>query len=269
MGRPLCYHCGKSGAAIWRILVLGVSGIRVFWLLAACLCFGGCAAPPAYTFFSFGLDGASIIATGKTVSDHALSAAVEKDCAMWRLLGEQDIKAVCREYAHESETAITVAANRPASHPATYTIAATKVSPSPGSRVYATASENLFLGTDPAKAPTETAAAEPETGPPSETVAATSEPVASAKPVTGGGRFGVQLAAYRMRHGAEVEWEMLRSAHPDLLGGLNATLQPADLGAEKGVVHRLVVGSFETKVTARAFCAQLKQRNVDCFVQRS
>ena len=138
------------------------------------------------------------------------------------------------------------------------------MSPPPDSPVYAAASANLFLGTDPAKVPTD--AAEPETDLPSETVAATAEPVASAKPLTGGGRFGVQLAAYRMRHGAKVEWETLRAAHPDLLGGLNATLQPADLGAEKGVVHRLVVGSFETKVTARAFCAQLKQRNVDCFV---
>ena len=142
------------------------------------------------------------------------------------------------------------------------------VSPPPDSPVYAAASENLFLSTDPAKVPTETAAVEPETDLPSETVAATAEPLASARPVTGGGRFGVQLAAYRMRHGAEVEWETLRAAHPDLLGGLNATLQPVDLGAEKGVVHRLVVGSFETKVTARAFCAQLKQRSVDCFVQQ-
>ncbi len=141
--------------------------------------------------------------------------------------------------------------------------AATEVSPSPGSRVDATASENLFLGTDPAKVPTENAAAEPETDLPSETAAETAEPV------TGGWWFGVQLAAYRMRHGAEVEWETLRAAHPDLLGSLNATLQSADLGAENGVVYRLVVGSFETKVTARAFCAQLKQRNVDCFVQRS
>ena len=72
----------------------------------------------------------------------------------------------------------------------------------------------------------------------------------------------------RKRYSAEVEWETLRAAHRDLLGSLNVTLQPADLGAEMGVVHRLVVGSFETKVTARAFCAQLKQRNVDCFVQQ-
>ena len=239
------------------------SGTRHLWLIAACLSLGGCAAPPAYTFVSFALDGVSIIATGKTVSDHALSAAVEKDCAMWRLLGEQDIKVVCREYADESETAITVAANRPVPHPATYTFAAAEVSPPPGSPVYATASENLFVGTDPAKVPTETAAAEPETDLPSESVAETAEPA------TGGWQFGVQLAAYRMRHGAEVVWETLHAAHPDLLGSLNSTLQSADLGAENGVVYRLVVGSFETKVSAREFCTQLKQHNVDCFVQQT
>ncbi len=180
--------------------------MRHIWLLATCLGLGGCAAPPAFTYVSFALDGVSLVTTGKSVSDHALSAAVEKDCAMWRLLEERAIKAVCREYADESETVITVAAKRPAQHPATYTFAAAEVSPPPDSPVYAAASENLFLGIDPAKVPTETAAAEPETDLPSETVAATAEPVASEQPVTGGGRFGVQLAAYRMRHGAEVEW---------------------------------------------------------------
>ena len=258
--------------------------MRHVLLLAACLGLGGCVAPPSIvTYLSYALDGVSLVATGKSVGDHALSAAVEKDCAMWRLLKEQDIMAVCREYADESETALTVAAYRPAPHPATYMFAAAEVSPTPQSPVHAATSENLFLGIDLAKVPTEnlflgidlakvpteTAAPEPETDLPSESVAATAEPVASAKPVTGGGRFGVQLAAYRLRHGAEMEWETLRAAHTDLLGGLNATLQPADLGAEMGVVYRLVVGSFEIKVMARAFCAQLKQRNVDCFVQRS
>ncbi len=119
---------------------MGVGGTRHIWLLAACLSLGGCAAPPVYSFVSFALDGVSIIATGKSVSDHALSAAVEKDCAMWRVLQEQDIKVVCREYADGSETAITVAANRPALHPATYTFAAAEVSPPPGSPVYAAAS---------------------------------------------------------------------------------------------------------------------------------
>jgi len=242
---------------------LGVGGTRHIWLLAGCLSLGGCAVPPVYSFVSFALDGVSIIATGKTVSDHALSAAVEKDCAMWRLLVEQDIKVVCREYADESETAITVAANRPAPHPATFTFAAAEVSSPPSSPVYTAPSENLYLGTDPANVPAQNATAEPETDLPSETVAETAEPA------TGGWRFGVQLAAYRMRHGAEVVWETLRAAHPDLLGSLNATLQSADLGAENGVVYRLVVGSFETKVSAREFCTQLKQHNVDCFVQLS
>ncbi len=87
--------------------------MRHIWLLAACLGLGGCVLPPGVTYFSFALDGVSLVTTGKSVSDHALSAAVEKDCAMWRLLQEQDIKAVCREYADESETAITVAGQSP------------------------------------------------------------------------------------------------------------------------------------------------------------
>ena len=93
--------------------------MRHIWLLAACLGLGGCGAPPSVTYFSYALGGVSLVTTGKSLSDHALSTAVEKDCAMWRLLQEQDIKAVCREYADESETAITVAANRPAPQPTT------------------------------------------------------------------------------------------------------------------------------------------------------
>ena len=46
---------------------------------------------------------ASFFATGKSVGDHALSAAVDEDCAVLRVVTEQDVEAVCREYASEEE----------------------------------------------------------------------------------------------------------------------------------------------------------------------
>ncbi len=55
------------------------------------------------TYASFALDGASFVATGKSVGDHALSAAVDEDCAILRAVTEQDVEAVCREYASEEE----------------------------------------------------------------------------------------------------------------------------------------------------------------------
>jgi hypothetical protein len=56
---------------------------------------GGCALPPAATIASYALDGVSFFSTGKSVSDHAVSAVAEKDCALWRVVkGEK----ICRDY---------------------------------------------------------------------------------------------------------------------------------------------------------------------------
>ena len=82
------------------------------------------------------------------------------------------------------------------------------------------------------------------------------------------GRFGVQLGAYRRPDRADMAWEQLRAAHPDLLGGLGAAIMYTDLGTEEAAINRLVVGRFETKAAAQELCARLKQRNVDCFVPR-
>ncbi len=83
-----------------------------------------------------------------------------------------------------------------------------------------------------------------------------------------GGRFVVQLGAYRRPDRADKAWEQLRAAHPDLLGGLGAAIMHTDLGTEEAAINRLVVGAFETKAAAQELCARLKQRNVDCFVPR-
>jgi cell division septation protein DedD len=58
----------------WSLLSL------VFLLLLA----AGCALPPAVTIASFAADGVSYVATGKSVTDHGLSAATGEDCALLR-----------------------------------------------------------------------------------------------------------------------------------------------------------------------------------------
>ncbi len=83
-----------------------------------------------------------------------------------------------------------------------------------------------------------------------------------------GGRFGVQLGAYRRPDRADKAWEQLRAAHPDLLGSLRAAIMHTELGSEGAANNRLVVGAFETKTAAQELCDRLKQRNVDCFVPR-
>jgi hypothetical protein len=47
---------------------------------------GACAAPLALTAASYAADGALLVASDKTATDHFVSMVSKKDCAMWRLL---------------------------------------------------------------------------------------------------------------------------------------------------------------------------------------
>jgi sporulation related protein len=54
----------------------------------------GCAIPPALTIASFAVNAVSYAATGKSVTDHGLSAVVGEDCALWRAVADRKI---CRD----------------------------------------------------------------------------------------------------------------------------------------------------------------------------
>lgn len=71
--------------------------MRVILITIACFGLGGCVMPPVVSYASLVLDGVSYATTGKSVSDHALSAATDQDCAMWRVVSEQEIDAVCQD----------------------------------------------------------------------------------------------------------------------------------------------------------------------------
>jgi cell division septation protein DedD len=62
--------------------------LRTFWWLVPPLLLSllaaGCAVPPAVTIASFAADGVSYVATGKSVTDHGISAATGHDCALLR-----------------------------------------------------------------------------------------------------------------------------------------------------------------------------------------
>ncbi|MBS0518060.1 MAG: hypothetical protein JSR90_05175 [Proteobacteria bacterium] len=51
----------------------------------------GACAPAAVTAASYGVDGASMVETGKTGADHLASIVTKQDCAMWRTFQNQDI----------------------------------------------------------------------------------------------------------------------------------------------------------------------------------
>lgn len=58
--------------------------LRLAFLALAALLPAGCALPPAVTLASLAADGVSYAATGKSVSDHGISAATGNDCALMR-----------------------------------------------------------------------------------------------------------------------------------------------------------------------------------------
>jgi hypothetical protein len=78
-------------------------GLRQFVpIVIAVSSLGGCILPPAVTAVSLAADGASYAATGKTLSDHGLSAATGQDCAMVRGLNGTSI---CTQAAGRGEGA--------------------------------------------------------------------------------------------------------------------------------------------------------------------
>ena len=80
--------------------------------------------------------------------------------------------------------------------------------------------------------------------------------------------YRVRLAAFRTVARTNKGWEILSGAHPDLLGALQLSVERVDLGAEKGVFFRLELGPLGGAGAARALCAKLKLRDVDCVVVR-
>lgn len=51
----------------------------------------GCAIPPVVTVASLVLDGVSLVTTGKSTADHAISAVANEDCSLFRVVGSKPI----------------------------------------------------------------------------------------------------------------------------------------------------------------------------------
>ena len=65
--------------------------LRRLAILCLPLLFTGCGLPPAVVALSYAMDGISYVSSGKSVTDHALSAAADQDCAMFRVIQGRDI----------------------------------------------------------------------------------------------------------------------------------------------------------------------------------
>jgi cell division septation protein DedD len=100
------YGRGSDGMQRHRFL------LSLFVLAPVAL--SGCAIPPAITIASYVLDGVSYAATGKSVSDHGISAVTGRDCATFRLLKGQN---PCRSEPTELRDPAPVEAGQQATLP--------------------------------------------------------------------------------------------------------------------------------------------------------
>lgn len=94
-----------------------------------------------------------------------------------------------------------------------------------------------------------------------------SAPVRVAPTVAGGG-YAVQVTARRSEQDAQADFRNLQSRFPDQLGGRQALIKRADLGA-KGVYYRAMIGPFGSSAEANEVCSSLKAAGGACIVQKN
>ena len=81
--------------------------------------------------------------------------------------------------------------------------------------------------------------------------------------------YTVQIASYRSEQEASAGWQTLTTEQSDLLAKLPHAVAKADLGADKGIYYRAMVGPFGSTEEATQFCGNLKTAGGQCVVQRN
>ena len=98
--------------------------MRWLVLAAAVIVLSGCGLPPLVTYMSYAADIFSYLSTSKSVTDHGISFALQKDCALLRVLDgpicveETEAETAVRKPAREHETRTTIATSEGVSEPA-------------------------------------------------------------------------------------------------------------------------------------------------------
>ena len=98
--------------------------MRWLVLAAGAMVLSGCGLPPIVTFASYAADIFSYLSTSKSVTDHGVSFALQKDCALLRVLDgpicieETEAEIAVRKPAREHETRATVTTSEDVSEPA-------------------------------------------------------------------------------------------------------------------------------------------------------
>ncbi len=85
--------------------------LRVAFVSMLAVWLAGCGLPPALTIISSLADGISFAANGKSLSDLALSAMTDKDCAVYRIVTYDE---VCREATGDQRPVIVIVSSEAA-----------------------------------------------------------------------------------------------------------------------------------------------------------
>jgi cell division protein FtsN len=85
-------------------------------------------------------------------------------------------------------------------------------------------------------------------------------------PAAAGGSWRVQVGAFKSRDQAEDEWRRISAKAGDVLAGLEPTIESVDLGADKGIYHRLQLASLADRAASEALCAKLSAVGIGCLV---
>jgi hypothetical protein len=110
------------------------------------------------------------------------------------------------------------------------------------------------------KAPTTTVAMTPPPSPPPGNTNVT--PMR-----TMAGVYRIQVASARSESAAKTLWNKQVNKHPDVLGQLPLTVQPAVI-QDRGTFYRVQGGAFGDREAADSICRKLKSRGQDCLVVR-
>ena len=101
---------------------------------------------------------------------------------------------------------------------------------------------------------------------PEETAAALPQAPAVQVPPDPYAGFRVQVGSFRSREEAEAGWIEALANGGELLGGVGHVIAEVDLGADRGIFYRLQAGPLPSWDGAEGLCAELKVRQMDCFV---
>lgn len=82
------------------------------------------------------------------------------------------------------------------------------------------------------------------------------------------GSYRLRLASYRKPGNADKGWLILAGKHADLLTDFDYAIAEVDLGAGKGIYHRLEAGPVSSFSEAVAICTEIKLSGNSCVVVR-